>query len=315
MVCDAVCTSTARLDGKTAIVTGSNTGIGKITVKDFYKRGGRVFMACRNVEKAEEAAEDIKKECEGLQNLGTIVVIKLDLSSLKSIRECAEHLLETEQHIDILVNNAGVMFCPESRTEDGFEMQIGTNHLGHFLFTLLLLPRIIKSAPARIVNVSSVGHSLLRGPMNLDDLNWEKRSYSATQAYFQSKLANVLFTKELARRLQEANIDGVTIYSLHPGAVDTELQRHADDTFFRGMSCLSNIFLKPFFKTPEQGAQTTIYCAVDENASKETGLYYAECKVKEPSSKAKNVEDARKLWDLSLKMVGLPEDYNHFVSM
>ncbi|KAF2884586.1 hypothetical protein ILUMI_21589 [Ignelater luminosus] len=314
MVWDAVCTSTARLDGKTVIVTGSNTGIGKITVKDFYKRGGRVLMACRNLEKAKEAAEDIKKECEGLQNLGTIVVIKLDLSSLKSIRDCAEHLLETEQHIDILVNNAGVMFCPESRTEDGFEMQIGTNHLGHFLFTLLLLPRMIKSAPARIVNVSSVGHSFLRGPMNLDDLNWEQRSYSTTQAYFQSKLANVLFTKELARRLKEANIDGVTTYSLHPGNINTDLQRHVDDSFFRGMSWIMNMF-RPFLKTPVQGAQTTIYCSVDENASKETGLYYAECKVKQPSSKANNVEDAKKLWDLSLKMVGLPQDYNPFVAM
>lgn len=116
-------------------------------------------MACRNLEKAEEAAEDIKKECEGVPNLGTIVIVNLDLASLKSIRHCVKYLIETEQRIDILINNAGVMFCPESRTEDGFEMQIGTNHLGHFLFTLLLLPKIIKSRPARIVNVSSLAHT------------------------------------------------------------------------------------------------------------------------------------------------------------
>ncbi|KAF2886821.1 hypothetical protein ILUMI_19352, partial [Ignelater luminosus] len=202
MVCDAKCTSTARLDGKTAIVTGSNTGIGKYTVQDFYSRGARVIMACRSVEKAEKAAEDIQKICEGKENLGEIVIVQLDVSNLESVREFAKKVLEKEDHVDLLVNNAGVMTCPEGKTVDGFETQFGTNHLGHFLLTLLLMPKIIKSAPARIVTVSSVAHTYLDGPLALDDLNWEKRKYSPTQAYAQSKIANILFTKELAHKLE-----------------------------------------------------------------------------------------------------------------
>lgn len=116
-------------------------------------------MACRNLLKAKEAVTDIQKTCEGEANLGDIVIVELDLTSFKSIRFCAKKLLQEEEQINILLNNAGIMFCPESRTEDGFEMQFGTNHLGHFLFTLLLLPKIIKSAPSRIINVSSVGHT------------------------------------------------------------------------------------------------------------------------------------------------------------
>ncbi|CAH1992423.1 unnamed protein product [Acanthoscelides obtectus] len=152
------CTSPNRLDKKTAIVTGSNTGIGKHTAKDFFERGARVIMACRNPQLAEKAAEDIKELCKGKSNLGELVAVKLDLSSLKSVRECAKQILAKEKRIDLLINNAGVMMCPYSKTEDGFEMQMGTNHLGHFLFTMLLLPTICNSIPARIVNVSSLAH-------------------------------------------------------------------------------------------------------------------------------------------------------------
>ncbi|KAF2890281.1 hypothetical protein ILUMI_14374, partial [Ignelater luminosus] len=119
----------------------------------------RVIMACRSVDKAEEAAKDIQKACEGKENLGEIVVLQLDLSSLESVREFARKILEAEERVDLLINNAGVMMCPESRTVDGYETQFGTNHLGHFLLTLLLMPKIIKSAPARIVTVSSIGHT------------------------------------------------------------------------------------------------------------------------------------------------------------
>ncbi|XP_025837099.1 retinol dehydrogenase 13 isoform X3 [Agrilus planipennis] len=295
------CTSSARLDGKTAIVTGSNTGIGKETVKDFFLRGARVLMLCRNTEKAQEAAEDIKKQCTGKTGLGEIVVEELDLSSLKSIKTCAEKVKNNEDRINILVNNAGVMMCPLTRTEDGFEMQFGTNHLGHFYLTLLLLPKIIKSAPARIVNVSSLAHN--RGQMNFDDLNWEKRNYSAVGAYGQSKLANILFTKELARRLQEKNLHGVTAYSLHPGVIRTDLGRHLDQTVCFGSSFLFSKSI--FLKSPLQGAQTSIYCSVDESLDKETGLYYSDCKKTSPSSRARNIDDAKKLWEESSKLVGL----------
>ncbi|XP_018563138.1 retinol dehydrogenase 13-like [Anoplophora glabripennis] len=307
-LCNAECTSKARLDGKTAVITGANTGIGKYTAQDFYTRGARIIVACRNLEKANQAIADIKEACKDLENLGTILVVELDLSSLSSIKNCAAQLLDSEERIDLLINNAGVMMCPESRTEDGFEMQIGTNHLGHFLFTLLLLPRICQSTPARIVNVSSLAHR--GGRIDLEDLNWEKKKYGEFASYQQSKLANILFTKELARRLTDMGINGVTTYALHPGAIKTDLGRHLLDS-----SLMTNLFVRSIawtFKTPQEGAQTTIYCAVDEKCADENGLYYAECAVKKPNSAALNEEDAKGLWDLSWKMVGLDENYDPF---
>ncbi|XP_050313489.1 retinol dehydrogenase 13-like [Anthonomus grandis grandis] len=313
---NTVCTSTVKLTGKTAIITGCNTGIGKVTAQDFYKRGARVIMACRNQEKATKAAQDIKQKCEheGTCNLGELIVDELDLSSLKSIRQFTKKIIDRESRIDILVNNGGVMTCPESKTEDGFEMQFGTNHLGHFLLTILLLPKIVhrnfeSSDPSRIVTVSSVAHE--RGTMNFEDLNWEKRKYSAIGAYGQSKLANILFTKELARRLKEANINNVTTYSLHPGVIATELGRHMKDTYGVIATFVWGM-LKWLLKTPEQGAQTTIYCSVDEKCKHESGLYYAECNVKTPTKLAQNQEDAERLWTESLKLVGLPENFDPF---
>lgn len=308
--CNAVCTSAVRLDGKTAVITGCNTGIGKMTAKDLFERGARVIMACRNKQKATEAANDIKSLCKSTSNVGELVVEELDLTSLNSVRQCAKTLLNKENRIDLLINNAGVMTCPESKTQDGFETQFGTNHLGHFLLTLLLLPKIVQSAPSRIVTVSSKAHE--RGTIDFNDLNWNTRSYSALNAYGQSKLANVLFTKELARRLKEANIKNVTVYSLHPGVIKTDLGRHLSTTygwFVRFLVSLAGWALK----TPEQGAQTTIYCAVDEKCANESGLYYAECAVKTPSRLATNEDDAKRLWSESLKLVGLPENYDPLV--
>ncbi|KAJ8926906.1 hypothetical protein NQ314_020758 [Rhamnusium bicolor] len=249
----ATCTSVARLDGKTAIVTGSNTGIGKCTVKDFFLR-----------------ANDIKEACKDKEKLGEIVVAELDLASLKSVRNCADRLLKSEKRIDLLINNAGVMMCPESKTEDGFKMQFGTNHLGHFLLTLLLLPKILQSAPARIVNVSSLAHKC--GQMDFADLNWTTKKYSSIGAYQQSKLANVLFTKELARRIEENNITGINVYSLHPGVIMTELGRHLTVRSTWGLILVMKLIAPFFLKTPEQGSQTTIYCAVDEKCANETGF-------------------------------------------
>lgn len=238
MSCSKKIAPLVRLDGKTAIVTGANTGIGKVTARDFFQRGhttdflisqskannfffligAKVILACRNVQRASDAVQDIKKECEGQNNTGQLVVSELDLSSLNSVRKWAKHILDTEESIHLLVNNAGVMMCPKTITEDGNELQFQTNHLSHFLLTLLLLPKIIQSAPARIVNVSSVAHNRMYyfkvhqreffvccvagGTIVFDDLNFQKRAYSAIGAYSQSKLANVLFTKELARRIE-----------------------------------------------------------------------------------------------------------------
>jgi len=231
---------------------------------------------------------------------GEIVVKCLDLTSCKSIRECAQEILDEEPRIDILLNNAGVMMCPKSYTEDDFEMQFGTNHLVHFLFTLLLLPRIIRTGTARIVNVSSKAYSW--GSIDFNDLNWKTKDYSPAGAYGQSKLANILFTKELAKRLEGTN---VRTYALHPGVVDTELARHFDSTIFPGTRFLIKTVGKIATKTPEQGAQTSIYCCIDEKAGEETGLYYSDCKVANVSDKAKDMNAAKKLWDESVKLVKL----------
>lgn len=172
---------------------------------------------------------------------------------------------------------------------------------------------------------------IAEGTIYFDDLNFEKKMYSPVRAYAQSKLANILFTKELARRIQglffkfydilklwilvlEAGINDVTVYSLHPGLIATDLGRHLDTTYFSGLRWTMNNLARPFIKTPEQGAQTILHCALDGNAGKETGLYYEECKVAGVSTKANNMDDAKKLWDVSLKLVGLDKNYNPFSS-
>ena len=289
------CKSTARLDGKTVVITGCNTGIGKITATDLSRRGAKIVMLCRSVDRAEAAANDIRKATEG-----EVIVHKMDLASLESISACAEQLGNSLEKIDILINNAGVMMCPDLKTEDGFEMQIGTNHFGHFYLTDLLMPLIKKAAPgARIVNVSSLAHE--SGSMQWDDINYEKTPYDAMKAYAQSKLANILFTKELARRGEGS---GVTVYALHPGVVATELGRHMGDTFGCIASCIMGC-IRPLLKTPEHGAQTTIYCAVDESIAEHSGRYYSDCKEKTPRPQAQNMEDAKRLWDLSEQLTGI----------
>ena len=212
-----VCRSKARLDGKTVVITGGNTGIGLETAVDLAKRNARVILGCRSVERGERAAVEVRKRS-GNDN---VVFVQLDLASLDSVRKFAAKILEDEPRVDILINNAGIMALPErALTQDGFEMQFGVNHLGHFLLTNLLLVRIKEAPSARIVNVSSLAHK--RGDMDFDNLNSE-RSYAPWKAYGTSKLANILFTRSLAKRLQGTN---VTTNSLHPGAIMTELARH-----------------------------------------------------------------------------------------
>lgn len=294
------CTSKARLDGKTVIITGANTGIGKETAIDMARRGARVVLACRDLTKAKLAADEIRDATSS----DKVVFRKLDLGSLASVRAFAKETLVAEDRLDILINNAGIMMCPQWETEDGFEMQIGTNHFGHFLLTNLLLDLLKKSPSSRIVNVSSDGYKLSKGGIRFDDINLKQGKYSTFFAYGQSKLANVMFTMELSKRLSGTS---VTAYSLHPGVVKSELARHVVDWI-----PLSFIFL-PIFqfvvnfvsKTTEHGAQTSIYCAVDESLANVSGLYYRDC-AQEPLEKfAQDEEAAKRLWELSVKAVGL----------
>lgn len=249
-----------QLDGKVVVITGANAGIGKETSIDLAKRGAKIYMACRDKERGETARQEVISA----SNNTNVFVRQLDLTSLDSIRQFAKDFLAEESRLDVLINNAGVMMCPKMLTKDGFEMQLGTNHMGHFLLTNLLLDLIKKSAPSRIINVSSLAH--VGGKINKEDLNSEK-SYNEITAYCQSKLANVLFTRELAKRLEGT---GVTANSLHPGAVNTELTRHIHPI----LMCLSKPFLPFFFKSPKSGAQTQIRLACDPELETTTGKYF-----------------------------------------
>ncbi|KAI2571715.1 RDH11 isoform 6, partial [Pan troglodytes] len=204
-------------------------------------------------------------------------------SDTKSIRAFAKGFLAEEKHLHVLINNAGVMMCPYSKTADGFEMHIGVNHLGHFLLTHLLLEKLKESAPSRIVNVSSLAHHL--GRIHFHNLQGEK-FYNAGLAYCHSKLANILFTQELARRLK----------------VQSELVRHS--SFMRWMWWLFSFFIK----TPQQGAQTSLHCALTEGLEILSGNHFSDCHVAWVSAQARNETIARRLWDVSCDLLGLPID-------
>ncbi|KAM3614605.1 uncharacterized protein V6R79_016765 [Siganus canaliculatus] len=296
-IAGGVCHCSVRLDGKTVVITGANTGIGKETSRDLARRGARVIMACRDLTRAEQAAEEIRQRTGN----GNVVIRHLDLSSLYSIRQFSEEFLQSEERLDVLVNNAGVMMCPRWLTEDGFETQLAVNHLGHFLLTNLLLPKLQSSAPSRVVTVSSIAHR--GGHIDFDDLFFSRRRYSALESYRQSKLANVLFSRELARRLQGS---GVSAFCLHPGVIRTELGRHVQG-WFPLLGALLSLPSLLLMKTPRQGSQTTIYCAVTPGLEGRSGRYFSDCSEKEVAPEGRDDAVARKLWEESARLVGLKD--------
>ncbi len=279
-----------RLDGVLAAITGGNSGIGLETVRELSRRGARILSLCRDVDKAEKVARDIAKDTNGV-----IEVIKLDLASLKSVRECAERILEKEEKLDLLVNNAGVCLCSKLKTEDGFDMHFGTNHLGHFLLTELLMPLVLKGDKPRIVSVSSKAHILT--DIHFDDLHFERRNYGKWNSYGQSKLANILHSKQLAKKHPK-----IICCSLHPGTINTDASRHLNQDTFWSKPLLK--MMKPFLMTCVEGAQTTIFCILDDKVK--SGVYYDEPRhEKRPSANARNEETAEKLWRVSQELVGL----------
>ncbi|XP_078590974.1 retinol dehydrogenase 12-like isoform X1 [Branchiostoma floridae x Branchiostoma japonicum] len=300
-----VCESPARMDGKTVIITGANTGIGKVTARDMAERGARVILACRSLEKAEEAAKEIRSQT-GNKN---VVVHKLDLASLTSVRQFAKVINDAEPRLDVLINNAGVMHTPRWETEDGFEMQFGVNHLGPFLLTNLLLDKLRQSAPSRVVTVASLAHTFTSG-IDFDDIN-SQNSYHMAKAYDRSKLANVLFSRELSKKLKGT---GVTSNSLHPGVImESDLMRYRQDEWqgkfgehvASALRKVVGAIFSVFGKTVEEGAQTSICCAVAEDLENTTGLYFSDCVPKETSAAGRDDEAAARLWDVSERMVGL----------
>ncbi|XP_059897229.1 retinol dehydrogenase 14b [Gadus macrocephalus] len=284
--------------GKTVVVTGANCGIGKAVAGELVKLQARVIMACRDRESAEQAARDIRKEAG--PNTGEVIVKHLDLASLSSVREFCEVINKEESKIDVLINNAGVYQCPYTKTVEGFELQFGVNHLGHFLLTHLLLDRLKAAEAGRVVVVSSKLYKY--GHINFDDPNSE-RGYDKAFCYSQSKLANLLFCMELSRRLGVAS--GVTVNAVSPGIVRTRLGRHIHIPMLARP--LFYLAVLAFFRNALQGAQTLLYLACSPLVEGVSGRYFADCAEDTLLDKATDVQAAKRLWEMSERMVGLTE--------
>jgi len=283
------------LHGRVAVITGASGGIGLETARALASAGATVVLGNRSIEKSEAAVADLKAGIPDAQ----VEFLVLDLTSLASVRQFAEQFLARHDRLDLLVNNAGVMATPFERTADGFELQFGTNHLSHFLLTNLLMPAILAAAPARIVNLTSNAHFM--SDMDWDDPNYDKREYASWPAYGQSKTANILFTTELERRYGPR---GVHVYAVHPGLVGTDLMRYLSD---EDRTWLDTSIQKngATYKTPQQGAATSVWAATAPELEGQGGLYLEDCTVSERRSPyAVDAAAARRLWTLSEQMVG-----------
>jgi retinol dehydrogenase-12 len=266
------------LGGRTSLVTGANTGIGKATAEDLARRGGRVYVASRSAGKGEAAVASIKAS----SGSDSVFFLALDLADLSSVRACAEAFLDRGEPLHVLVNNAGVAGV-RGLTRQGFELMFGVNHLGHFLLTQLLLDRIVDSAPARVVTVASDAHYQARG------IDWEAvrrpaRGITGLGEYAVSKLANVLFSQELARRTAGT---GVTTYALHPGVVASDIWRRVP---WPVRPLMTRRML-----SVDQGAATSLYCATSPEVAEASGRFYDKCAERAPSRVA-TPELARELW-------------------
>uniref|UniRef100_A0A8C4QDE2 Retinol dehydrogenase 14b n=1 Tax=Eptatretus burgeri TaxID=7764 RepID=A0A8C4QDE2_EPTBU len=281
--------------GRTVLVTGANSGIGRATVVALARQGARVLLACRDKDAANQVIEEIRQDMPDAK----LVFKHLDLASISSIRTFCDEVVHEEPRLDVLVNNAGVFRCPYAKTEEGFEMQFGVNHLGHFLLTNLLLDLLKRSAPSRVVVVSSKLYK--RGRINFEDLNSE-RDYDPAFAYARSKLANLMFCRELSKRLEGTE---VTVNALHPGMVRTNLGRHVNIPLLARP--LFHLISWSLFRTPEEGARTVIYLASSPEVRGLSGLYFGDCKQEELLPIATDDAVARKLWEVSENVVGIGE--------
>jgi NAD(P)-dependent dehydrogenase (short-subunit alcohol dehydrogenase family) len=298
---------TRDLSGKVVIVTGANAGIGEVTARQLAKQGATVILACRRPEEGDRVASAIAEET----NHANVHAMPLDLGDSSSIRAFADAFLARYDRLDVLINNAGVMNTPKGTTKDGFETQIGVNHLGHFLLTSLLLDTLKASAPSRIVNVSSCFHDKAmgrEGVIDFDDLHFERRKYDGWSAYAQSKLANLLHARGLARRLDGT---GVTAVSVHPGWVRTNLARHSMPLW------VQNYVLRPLLRRqgmiePWEGAQTTLHTVLADDVPAHAGAFFSQLGVyrdkacnrggwpmRSPNPVAHDDAVVERLWELS----------------
>jgi len=273
--------------GRVALITGANTGIGRETARKLALQGAHVLIACRSAERAQPVVEAIRAEKADAK----VELLSLDLGDFDSVRTCASGFLERGLPLHLLINNAGLSPRGGQRSKSGFELGFGVNHLGHFLLTTLLLERLRSSAPARVVTVASRAHMRARG-IDWDAVRAPTRTQAGIVEYGVSKLANVLFSAELGRRMQGT---GVSTYSLHPGVVASDI--------WRGVPWPIGPLIKLFMISTEQGALTTLHCATSEEAGKETGLYYDEAKPVQPSALARDPGLAAELWARSAAWV------------
>jgi len=288
--------------GRLAIVTGSNTGLGYDNARALAARGAKVVMAVRDTAKGEEAAARIRKLTPGAE----VTVHKLDLGSLTSVRTAGAELAAAHPRIDLLINNAGVMYPPKSTTADGFELQFGTNHLGHFALTGLLLKNLLPVDNSRVVVVASIAHKI-KAKIDFDDLHWEKRSYDKVASYGQSKLANLMFAYDLQRRLAAAKAKTIAV-AAHPGVAATELSRHVPGYELPGVAWLFGKVLN----TSEVGALATLRAATDPNVK--GGQYwgpdgfremrgYPELATSSEQSRDEAIQE--RLWKVSEELTGV----------
>ncbi len=291
------------LTGKVVVITGANSGIGFDTALEVARKGATTIMACRNPQKAQSALAQIKAQAPS----APVATMQLDLASQRSVHQFAQAFLAEYDRLDILINNAGIMMVPYGTTEDGFERQLGTNHLGHFALTGLLIERILATPGARVVNVSSNAHNW--GEMDFDNLMYTNgQSYTPSAAYGRSKLANLLFTYELQRRFESTSADAIAT-AAHPGISNTNLASHMQDRFiFRLLIPLMGLFMQP----AAMGALPTLRAAVDPQAK--GGDYFGPGGMREmrgnpvlvtSNNASHNLTDAQKLWAVSEELTGV----------
>ena len=282
----------APMSGRTVVITGANSGVGKATATALASLGARTVITARSRSRGEEALADIRR-ASGSDQVDLVV---FDLADLHSVGDGALELLDRYEQIHVLVNNAGLVLSARTETKDGFESTLAVNHLGPFLLTRLLSDRLVASAPSRVINVASTAHRSARRGMGFDDLQARQR-YRGMQVYARSKLANILFTTELARRMTGS---GVTANSLHPGTVATGYARDGDTTGFLAFGVK---VIKPFILTPEKGARTSVYLASSPDVDGVTGQYFVKCRPRTPSAAARDEAAAALLWSVSEELV------------
>ncbi|MCP5056042.1 MAG: SDR family oxidoreductase [bacterium] len=278
---------------KTILITGGSSGIGRATAVDLARRGARLLVQGRTPDRCEEAMDEIRRSATGAPP----ELLQADLSSLAGVRSLAEDVAERTDHLDVLLNNAGLTLSSRQLTDDGFEKTFGVNHLAPFLLTGLLLPLLQQAGAPRIVTVASDAHRF--SSLDLDDLQNERR-YAMLRVYCQSKAANILFTVELARRLEGTNI---TANCLHPGMIRSNLGRGNGAALDRVNDALG-ILLYPFFKTTEQGAKTSLHLVTSPDVADVTGRYFTNERPSRPSAHATNEETAGRLWAISEELTG-----------